>query len=93
VPRANHTTDQAKLPIIVRIGLCGHRRLRKPGATQAAATPRRATRKAERRTSRRSGLWRALWHNRWSKRGKAVRTASRVCRSMKFHLIESRASV
>ena len=54
--RANHTTDQAKLPIIVRIGLCGHRRLRKPGATQAAATPRRATRKAERRTSRRSGL-------------------------------------
>jgi len=56
VSRANHTADQAKLPIIVRVGLCGHRRLRKHGATQAASAPRRATRKAERRTTRRSGL-------------------------------------
>jgi len=88
VPRANHTTDQAKLPIIVRVGLCGHRR---KGTAQSASTPRRTTRKSERRTARRSGLWRALWHNLWSKRGKVMRTASRVCRSMKFHLIESRA--
>jgi len=91
VSRANHTTDQAKLPLIVRVGLCGHRRLRRHGATQAATAPRRATRKAERRTARRSGLWPALWHNLWSKRGKVVRTASRMCRLMKFHLIESHA--
>jgi hypothetical protein len=56
VSRANLTADQAKLPIIVRGGLCGHRRLRKHGSPQAASTPRRATRKSERRIARRSGL-------------------------------------
>jgi len=92
VSRANHTADQAKLPIIVRVGLCGHRRLRKQhGATPAVNTPRRATRKSGRRTARRSGLWHTLWQKPWSKRGKVVRTASRVCRSMKYHLIESHA--
>jgi hypothetical protein len=56
VSRANRTTnDQSKLPIIVRVGLCGHHRRRK-GSAQPASAPRRATRKAERRTSRRSGL-------------------------------------
>jgi hypothetical protein len=55
VSRNNSTADQAKLPIIVRIGLCGHHR-RRAGTAKAASTPRRATRKAERRTSRRSGL-------------------------------------
>ena len=53
--RANHTTDQAKLPIIVRVGLCGnHRRLK--GTAQTASTPRRTTQKSGRRTARRSGL-------------------------------------
>jgi hypothetical protein len=56
VSRANRTADnQSKLPIIVRLGLCGRRRRRK-GAAQPASVPRHATRKAERRASRRSGL-------------------------------------
>jgi hypothetical protein len=56
VSRANHTADEAKLPIIVRVGLCGHRRLRKHGAAQAASAPRRTVRKAGRRSARRNAL-------------------------------------
>jgi hypothetical protein len=56
VSRTSYTADQAKLPIIVRVGLCGHRRLRKHGVAQAVSTPRRTARKSGRRTARRSRL-------------------------------------
>jgi hypothetical protein len=55
VSRASFTADQAKLPIIARVGMCGHHR-RGKSAVKPASAPRRATRKAERRASRRSGL-------------------------------------
>ncbi|HET6622077.1 MAG TPA: hypothetical protein VFG64_19210 [Dongiaceae bacterium] len=51
--RAIYSPDHSKLPIIVRIGLCGHHRRRK----HAPAQPKRAApRKQERRVSRRSAL-------------------------------------
>jgi hypothetical protein len=54
--RATHRPDQTKLPIIVRIGLCGHRRRKRGGAQALAAARRASLRKVERRTARRSGL-------------------------------------
>ncbi|HEX6119622.1 MAG TPA: hypothetical protein VFZ03_09230 [Dongiaceae bacterium] len=50
--RAINSPDHSKLPIIVRIGLCRHRRRR-----HGLANPKRATsRKQERRISRRGAL-------------------------------------
>jgi len=93
-----HTPDRTTLPIIIRTGFCGHHRRIKHGATQPARTKAaQSSRKTERRVSRRGALWRAprhiLWHKPCTKRGKAVRTASRALRWIRFHLIESRAWV
>jgi hypothetical protein len=53
VSRTTHSPDQSKLPIIVRIGLCGHHRRRKHGPAQSK---RATSRKQERRIPRRCAL-------------------------------------
>jgi hypothetical protein len=53
VSRTTHSPDQSKLPIIVRIGLCGHHRRRKHAPAQAKRAP---SRKQERRFARRGAL-------------------------------------
>ncbi|HET6619039.1 MAG TPA: hypothetical protein VFG64_03805 [Dongiaceae bacterium] len=51
--RAIHSPDHSKLPIIVRIGLCGHHRRRRHGPAQSK---RASSRKQERRVARRGAL-------------------------------------